>query len=304
MSRLNPFLLLLVLLWASAAQASTAQVVLLMGDTGDAYAEFAESFAVEAARRNLSFSILQGNASLANAELVVAVGVSAAHTALNSNVPVLCVLLSKSSFEKLQHDLRAGRSISLGSAIYMDQPVKRQLELINVALPQSKHIGVLSSAQSGDMPTLRKAVAESRFVLHEEHTDSPESIHRNLQSILQDSDVLLTIPDAQIYNTMTLRNILLTTYRSRVPVIGLSPAYVKAGALCAVFSTPSQIAPQAVTMAKQFLESGHLSAAQYPGEFEVMVNQQVAHSLGLEMKDNALLLAQIKAAGNILGKNK
>jgi len=98
LSRLKPFLLLLVLLWASAAQASTAQVVLLMGDTGDAYAEFAESFAVEAARRNLSFSILQGNASLANAELVVAVGVSAAHTALNSNVPVLCVLLSKSSF--------------------------------------------------------------------------------------------------------------------------------------------------------------------------------------------------------------
>ena len=113
--------------------------------------------------------------------------------------------------------------------------------------------------------------------------------------MLQDSDVLLALPDSSVYNSATLRNILLATYRSGIPLIGLSPAYVKAGALCAVFSTPTQIAAQAAMAIQQFWEISALPVAQYPQLFEVTVNEQVGRSLGLSIKSPAELQNEMSA---------
>jgi putative ABC transport system substrate-binding protein len=108
--------------------------------------------------------------------------------------------------------------------------------------------------------------------------------------------VLLALPDAEIYNTVTIRNILLTTYRNKVPLIGFSPGYVKAGALCAVFSTPAQIAEQSLGIIQEYAETHTLPAAQYAKEFEVTVNEQVAHSLGLNIRSVSQLRREIGAA--------
>lgn len=120
----------------------------------------------------------------------------------------------------------------------------------------------------------------------------PEALHE----LLQNSDVLFALPDSAIYNDSTIRNILLTTYRSGIPLIGFSTGFVKAGALCAVSSTPAQIAAQAATLIRQFGESHLLPAAQYPQEFEVTINEQVANSLGLPIKTTFELSHEIKAA--------
>jgi len=68
-------------------------------------------------------------------------------------------------------------------------------------------------------------------------------------------------------------------------LVGISQAYVKAGALCAIYSTPNQIAIQAVEAIRLFSESGKLPSSQYPKEFEVSVNKQVARSLDIRMED-------------------
>ena len=62
--------------------------------------------------------------------------------------------------------------------------------------------------------------------------------------MLNDSDVLIALPDPIVFNLRTTRNILLSTYRKRVPVIGFSKSYVKAGALAAIYSTPEFIGKQ------------------------------------------------------------
>lgn len=272
-----------------------------MADEGSVYRAFAISFAMETERKNLALNISQTDALPANADLIVAVGIKSATIALNSNVPVLSVLVSKAGFEKLLHDLPAQREKNTFSAIYLDQPSKRQLDLITAALPEAKNIGLLYSVPSPEIAGLRKAATESRLVLHEQKVDSADSLHRDLQSLLQKSNVLLAVPDAQIYNSTTMRNILLATYHSGVPLVGLSAPYVRAGALCAVFSTPDQIAAQAADATRQLVETGRLPMVQYPAEFEVMVNQQVARSLGIQIKEPAALIRQIKAAANAGG---
>lgn len=286
------------------AQAGGLRVTLLTSDEGGAYRDFVQVFSTEAERQNLSLNVVAIEAPLPDTDIVVAVGAKAAAVALKNHPVVLCVLVSKSAFEKLQQMSPAQRTSRSVSAIYLDQPLKRQISLINVALPSIKNIGILFSGQTAEILNLRRAIAESRFMLHEQRVQSADSLHHDLQSLLQTSDVLLATPDILIYNPSTMRNILLSTYRSGIPLVGISPAYVRAGALCAVFSTPEQIAIQAVHMTRQYAETARLSAPQYPTEFDVSINRQVARSLGLQLMDGAEIIRQMKADLASGGGNK
>ncbi len=288
----------------STAQAGGLRISLLTSDEGGAYRDFVQEFSAEAEKQKLPLSVVTTDMPLPDTDIVVAVGAKASAVALKNHPVVLCVLISKSAFEKLQQTLPPQRMARSVSAIYLDQPHKRQIGLINVALPAIKNIGILFSGQTAEIHNLRRTIAESRFVLREQRVQSAESLYHDLQSLLQTSDVLLATPDILVYNPSTMRNILLSTYRSGIPLVGISPAYVRAGALCAVFTTPEQIAIQAAHMIRQYAETARLPAPQYPTEFDVSINQQVARSLGLQLMDEAAIIKQMKADLPSPGGNK
>jgi len=106
-----------------------------------------------------------------------------------------------------------------------------------------------------------------------------------LQNVLKHSDVLLALPVPAVYNSATLRNILVSTYQAGIPLVGFSSSYVKAGAMCAVFSSPAQFASQAGMDIRKFIEAGALPPAQYPKFYEVAVNDRVAQSLGININN-------------------
>jgi hypothetical protein len=294
--------LLLGLLACTAAQAAPLRVTMLLAEEAGAYQEFAQAFAGEAQKQNISLNVLQSTSLPADTDLVVAVGIKSALIASKSRFPVLCVLISKAGFEKILGEIPSYREKNQLSAIYLDQPINRQVAMVAAAMPQAKNIGLLLSAHSPDVISLRKEIVEKKLGLRVQQLESVTTLYRDLESVLSESDVLLAIPDAEVYNSLTMRNILLMTYRSRVPVMGFSPAYVKAGALCAVFTTPSQNATQAMSLTKQFIESDILPAPQYPTDFDVLVNQQVARSLGIQIMDNTALVRQIRVASIAKGR--
>jgi ABC-type uncharacterized transport system substrate-binding protein len=181
------------------------------------------------------------------------------------------------------------------SAIFLDQPLARQANLIVAALPGRQRIGVLYSNAQGELAQLTQVLKERKLGLYEQAVSPALPLHEALQNLLKDSEVLLALPDAEIYNSSTIRNILLATYRSSIPLIGFSSGYVKAGALCAIYSTPEQLAAQAASLIKKFSETQAIPSAQYPHEFEVAVNEQVARSLGLRLKSAAGLQDVVQA---------
>jgi putative tryptophan/tyrosine transport system substrate-binding protein len=111
-----------------------------------------------------------------------------------------------------------------------------------------------------------------------------------LRPVLDDAGVLLAVADPEVYNGSTVSNILLATYRAQVPVVAFSPAYVKAGALLALYSTPGQIGTQAAGLVRQLQLGGAMGVtSQYPVEFSVAVNDHVARSLGFSLDEVALM---------------
>ena len=89
------------------------------------------------------------------------------------------------------------------------------------------------------------------------------------------------INNAAIINRNTARNILLTTYRHKIPVITFSAAYVRAGALAAVYSSADQIARQTAEMIGRSLSTGiySLESAKY---FSISINDSVAKALNIQ----------------------
>lgn len=214
--------------------------------------------------------------------------------------PVLFNLIPSITYQQV---IRTAESCSSEqcSAIFIDQPLTRTVALMHIALPQVKTAGLLISRKSTTDLKELSAIAEKQDIrIQYQQTDNPDNLIFKLTDILKKSDALLSIPDPGIYRRHTVQNILLTTYRHRKPMIGYSRAFVKAGALFAVYSSPTQLSQQTADVIAQFFSGTEhkLPAPQYPRYFSVSVNRMVAKSLGIDMQSEKILKEQLEAINN------
>lgn len=229
-----------------------------------------------------------------NPQAFVAMGTEAALTLARARLkaPVLNALIPRSSFERVLRE--SGRTASAQfNALYLDQPLQRQIALIRLALPKVKRVGVLLGPDSATRSTaLRSAASANGVVLKEGRLDDNTSVFAALQTVLDGSDVLLALADPMVFNSNSIQNILLTTIRSRVPLVAFSPAYVRAGALLAMYSTPAQAGAQAAQWTLGVLANRVLPDLPLePADFEISANEQVSKLLNLPMDVKALTTA-------------
>lgn len=236
--------------------------------------------------------------AIPQADLIVAVGVKAAELAVTqSDIPVLTVMIPQAGYEALLAQTAPKKITHALTAIYLDQPWLRRIDFWHAALPDRHRLGLLYSPETHlDVARLRQDVAQRGGALMARPLRSVDELFDRLETVLAGSDVLLAIPDSQIYNSSNIRNILLTSYRHGVPLIGLSQAYVNAGALGAIFSTPKQLAIQASRIVIAFAHNKELPQAQYPEDYTIAVNPQVARSLGIEMRSAEAIHSQMDKA--------
>jgi putative ABC transport system substrate-binding protein len=274
-----------------SVQADPLHVHVVLSELGGAYQEFADALRSRLQVDGFVVDLKRADETPGDFGLYVAVGMKAASELASRDVPALDVLVPKAGYDKLPHTTQRTKP---RSAIFLDQPMQRQVALVRAVLPHTRNVGVLYASPPPELSNVRRLMADRDMRVHEQAVDERHSLNDALENVLDKSEVLFVLPDAEVYNPGTIRNILLTAYRKRVPLVGISPAYVKAGALCAVFTTPEQAAIQAATIIRQYAESGKLPPPQYPSEFEVSVNMQVARSLELPVKDADRLRDEIR----------
>lgn len=280
------------------SRAAPVSVWIALSDMGGVYAEAAEALRTEVERvypgriewRIASAAQLRQTRS--EPQWVVAVGGSAQramqeHFAEDPTPPPLLVMLvPRPAFERLADPgrVRAGQV----SAVYLDQPPARQLMLAQLAFPGLRSLGILLGAESrGQAASFEKAAREQGIRLNIQVV-AGDGLFGALQSLLPEVDVLLATPDPAVFNSQTVANILAAAYRRRIPMIGFSPAYTRAGALLSLYSTPTQVGTRAGEMLRQALPGLALPPPQWPREFVVGVNQDVSRSLELNLVEAQL----------------
>ncbi|MBK9351055.1 MAG: hypothetical protein IPN05_13125 [Sulfuritalea sp.] len=269
-----------------------------LSDAGGVYVETAEALRAEVERTHpgrIDWRVAhsaQFRKTRPEPQWVVAVGSAALRDMqdLFADDPtpplLLAVLIPRLAFERLADPsrLRAGQI----SAVFLDQPPARQMELARLAIPSLRAVGVLLGGESrAAAAALEKAARERGFELLARQVVG-DGLFPALQALLPEVDGLLAVPDPLVFNSQTATNILAATYRRRIPLIGFSPAYARAGALVSLYSSPDQIGVRGGEVLRQAFSSRILPPPQWPRDFVVRVNQDVARSLGLSIEEAQL----------------
>lgn len=274
--------------------------VVLSDNTGlykDAAQELKQGLGPDVRCNTTTAEAVERKEKAANSTLIVTLGTRALSAVLArepATAPIVAGLVPRKAFEAA---VTASNPMTTRpvSAVFLDQPYSRQLNLIRLMLPGGSRVGVLIGPEwESQLTMLASSAREQRITLIRETVSAPRDLHAALQRLLGEVDSILALPDSSVFNAATLPNVLLTSYRKQQPVFGFSPAYVRAGALAAVFSSPQQNARQAAEMVLQALASGSMPQPQYPRAFWVTVNGTVARSLDLRVQEEAFLVAELQ----------
>lgn len=284
------------------AHAESLRILLLLSNRNPSYQTFVTTLQQQLPNTLLrSASVTELSSApqlLEDNDVIVALGLPAAEqAALQSNLPMLSVFVPQAAYNHLLEKINfPARSNQMG-VIYLNQPLTRQVEFITALLPQQHKIGVLYSASvNGEWRILREELKLRGSSLIVQEVQSDETLFNQLENLLSQADVLLAMPDNALYSSSNVRNILLSTYRFGVPVIGFSPSYVSAGAVAAIFASPEQIAQQATLFIQQAHLSGHWNSAQYADTFSIALNTQIARSLALSLPSEAEIRQRMNKA--------
>jgi ABC-type uncharacterized transport system substrate-binding protein len=179
----------------------------------------------------------------------------------------------------------------LTTAIYADPSPLDQLRLVQAIYNKPIEVAVILSEKTRDLASsLKGAAVKAGVEIVVDEFGEGDNLNRALNRVAK-YPVLLAIPDASLYTSDTLRNVLITTYRHDQAVIGFSAVMVNAGALATTFSRIEDIASQVSEMLGELAASGPLPPEQFPKYFSAAINESVARSLNLVVDDRVKRLS-------------
>lgn len=231
-----------------------------------------------------------------DARLVVTVGTQCLQkwTASDSTLPIFSVMVSRQNADFHSNWWRS-RGLSF-SAIYQDPPPRRQLQLAKALLPRSTNFGYLyAGSELTNIAIVQSAGRITHLEMRAQRIDSPEAVPAALSKILNDSQFLLASADPAIYNSGSLKTILLTSYHHGKALIGSSPGFVRAGGLATTYSSASHVAAQTLEVLKSWRPGEALPASTYARDFDVTINNEVARSLNIPVLDTDALKKLLQA---------
>ncbi len=197
------------------------------------------------------------------------------------DIPIVFSLVlpstGRGSLEKLRDDHR-----NLSGAT-MEIPLSVQFEKIRAVIPEARRLGVLYDPQvSGPViDAARRIAAGAGLELVPISVASEGDVVRETEDLAERVDILWSVADSTVFTPQGLKHILLSTLRNRIPFVGLSPAFVKAGALLALSCDYEDIGKQSGEIAVRILDGERPDRIQtaVPRVVSLSVNMNTARQI-------------------------
>lgn len=299
--------ILFSVLFSSQSFSANTVKILFIADTSHSY----HKFIIADTQRylessNFEFSTVNKNEyttiDTEQYNLLITIGYEAARAFISNKTrkPVLSLLIPDNIFNQLLSENVSRVNQKYFSSIYINQPTYRNINLIREISSKFKTIGVLLGRQSANQLTdIETTIRNKNLKSHIIDVRDKTRLIQETRIVSKTSDILLAIPDNTIYNKRSIKGILLTTYRNRIPVIGYSKNYVKAGALAAVYSDEEQISRHAAEIIRQLnTNSFGTFIRTHPRYFSVATNSKVAYSLNIKIPDKSILEKKLNRKEN------
>lgn len=217
-------------------------------------------------------------------DAIIAIGAEAA-TALRrcaaADTPLIYCMVADPDGRGLTEDLPHVTGVST------DIAVREQFDLITEALPRTRDIGMLYNPAVPRSVAMRDAAREAMppgWRLSAVDVRSGESIASAIDRLLErDVDVVWTAPDSSVYDSASIRALLLASLRRKVPVFGFSAPFVRAGALIGLDVDAESQGRRAAEIALEAIERPGRLPAPENADRAFVVNLIVAGRLGINL---------------------
>ena len=182
------------------------------------------------------------------------------------------------------------------TAVVLEFPVETELRFLQRLLPGQRNVGVLFNPLENQarIDAAARAAGALGLTLYARKVVSPKELPDALESLNKRADVLWGVADQIVLNSRTARPILLFSLRNRIPFVGLSATWVKAGALYALDRDYHDIGVQCGEMAFRILQGAAPSTLPPvpPRKVVYTVNLKTARLLRLDLRAPVLQAAQ------------
>jgi putative ABC transport system substrate-binding protein len=172
------------------------------------------------------------------------------------------------------------------TGVSMEIPAEIKIEGIKKILPGAKKIGLIYSSESTAAYTeISRVCDQMGFKLITRMIDSEEGLPGALENVSGQIDCFIMIPDSKIYSSISVKNLLLESLRKKIPVVGLSSSYTKAGALFSFDCDYGDLGRQAAGITLRILngEKPGDIAPSIPKKTKRSLNLATAKRLGIEI---------------------
>lgn len=216
---------------------------------------------------------------------------SLAQTELKSTPVVFCMVLNPKAGGFVQSMQSSGNNLTGAS---LDVPVRVQFEALQSLIPSVKRIGVFYNPAETDkviQPAVKTA-ASMGLELMPIVVSTPEQL-QGLGDTLRGRhlDALWSVADSTVFaSPRSVEFLLRRALDARIPFMGLSPAFVKAGALLALSVDYKDIGLQCGEQAAQVLRGAAPSSLPItvPRKVTVHINLNFARAIGLPVPPQVL----------------
>lgn len=178
------------------------------------------------------------------------------------------------------------------TGVVLEFPVETELRWLQRLLPGQRNVGVLfnPAENQGRIDEAVRAARDMGLNLHARTVLTPKDLPAALESLGSRADVLWGIADQVVLNPQTVRPILLFSLHNRIPFVGLSATWVKAGALYALDRDYGDIGRQCGEMAVKILQGAapRSIAPAFPRKVVYSVNMKTARILKLDIQAGLL----------------
>lgn len=176
----------------------------------------------------------------------------------------------------------------------MNVSVEETFRVLKELNPNLKRIGTLFNAKTtGFLIERAAAVAkELKIELVSIEVNSPRDAIASIGKLQKESvDVIWVVPDRNVVAPQVLEQILLFSYRQRVPVVGYLDRHAEMGSLLSIsFASSEDIGSQAGELAKQFLAGKPMDGLTFTTarKLNVVVNLKSAKNLGIKVPESII----------------
>jgi putative ABC transport system substrate-binding protein len=299
--------LLALSLLAGATSAAAADVAVILSADVDAYSEALKGFKATLSHKIVAQYDMEGDfdrgrkqvaeiRTKVKPDLIFAVGVWALQAVAKetANVPVVYAMV-------LNPPSVIGTGAKNITGASMNVPVEQTIRMLKQLGPQIRRVGAMfDRAKTGYLVARAEAAArEGGLQLITREIRSAKEAIAALDTLgEQGIDALWVLPDETNLAPAVLQQMLLFSYRRRVPLIGLSESQAQMGALLTLsFASSEDIGRQAGELANSILAGKAPADIPYTTarRVRVTVNLKAAQKLGMEIPKSLL-----GAANNVI----